>query len=156
MFAKPQAEHEWLQRLIGSWNFEHNCQMPDGSKTTSSGKMVCRSLAGMWVLCESTGDAGDAAWSSVMTVGYDPAKQQYVGSFIGSMMTHLWLYHGTLDEARKRLPLVSEGPKFDGSGKCRYRDTIEIVDNDTWDFLSEVETESGQWVQFMVGRHVRA
>jgi hypothetical protein len=156
MFSKPQAEHAWLQQLVGNWTFEHDCQMPDGSKNKSSGKMTCRSMAGMWLLCESTGGAGDEAWSSLMTVGYDPTKEQYVGSFIGSMMHKMWLYHGTLAEDQKRLPLISEGPKLDDSGTCRYRDTIEIVDKDTWNFLSEVETDTGEWVQFMAGRHVRA
>jgi len=49
-----------------------------------------------------------------MTLGFDPTKNHYGGTFIGSMMTNIWPYHGVLDETGKRLPLESEGSKFVG------------------------------------------
>lgn len=157
MFAKPEAQHHWLDPLVGNWSFEHDCTMPDGSTNKTPGKMVCRSLGGLWVVCESTGSSDEGGeWSSIMTVGYDPARGRYVGTFIGSMMTNIWHYEGLVDESGKRLPLDCEGPKFDGSGTCQYRDTIEIVDNDTWLLTSELQTDDGTWVKFMTGTHTRA
>tara|TARA_A100001391_G_scaffold85596_1_gene55983 strand:+ start:245 stop:724 length:480 start_codon:yes stop_codon:yes gene_type:complete len=156
MFAKPQKEHQWLGQLLGDWTFEHNCQMPDGSHTNTPGTMTCRSLGGLWLICESSGTSADGdTWSSIMTLGFDPQQEQYVGTFIGSMMANIWPYQGVLDESGKRLPLESQGPKFDGSGVGKYRDTIEIVDADTWLFLSELQSDDGQWVQFMTGKHCR-
>ena len=156
MFAKPQAEHTWLDRLIGDWNFDHDCQMPDGNTSTASGKMRCRSLGGLWLVCESSGDAADSGpWSSIMTLGFDPAKDQYVGTFVGSMMANLWLYRGVLDASGKRLVLETLGPSFDGGGTCNYRDTIEITDTDQWLMTSELQTEAGEWVRFMTGKHTR-
>ncbi len=157
MFAKPQSEHKWLDKLIGDWRFEHNCQMPDGSKSTSHGSMTCRSLGGLWLICESSGQSPDgSAWSSIMTLGFDPTRSQYVGTFIGSMMTNIWPYQGTLDKTGVRLPLYSEGPKFDGSGVGEYRDTIEIVSTDAWVFTSEFHSDDGTWVQFLSGKHTRS
>jgi hypothetical protein len=156
MFAKPQSEHQWLDQLLGLWTFDHNCQMPDGSHSTTQGSMTCRSLGGMWLICESSGKSPDGSdWSSIMTLGFDPAQNQYVGTFIGSMMTNIWPYHGVLDATGKRLPLNSVGPKFDGSGIGNYRDTIEIVNVDTWRFISELQNDDGEWVQFMCGTHKR-
>jgi len=157
MFAKPRAEHHWLDQLIGERDFEHRCQMPDGNASTTPGRMTCRSLGGLWLIGESSGesDEGDH-WSSLMTLGFDPGQKQYVGTFIGSMMTQIWPYRGSLDASGKRLPLWSEGPKFDGSGIGEYRDTIEIIDSDTWHFSSELLADDGQWVKFLDGRHVRA
>lgn len=156
MFAKPQSEHQWLDQLVGEWNFEHRCKMPDGSESASPGRMTCRSLGGMWLIAESNGDAeGAGSWSSVMTVGFDIAKSQYVGTYIGSMMSNIWPYHGVLDESGKRLALYSEGPKFDGTGIGHYRDTIEIIDTDTWMFISEKQENDESWTQFMTGKHVR-
>lgn len=156
MFAKPEAQHHWLDQFVGKWSFEHNCTMPDGSTNTTPGKMVCRSLGGLWLICESSGGSDDGGqWSSVMTVGFDPAKGQYVGTFVGSMMTHLWQYEGVVDASGKRLPLNCEGPRFDGNGMCPYRDTIEIVDKNTWLLLSEMQTDDGSWVKFMTGTHTR-
>lgn len=155
MFAKPQQEHQWLDQLIGQWKFEHDCEMPDGTKSNTSGTMKCRSLGGMWLICESSGESRDGQWSSIMTLGFDLAQSQFVGTFVASMMANIWPYHGVLDEAAKRLPLYSEGPKFDGSGVGKYRDTIEIVDADTWLFTSELQLEDASWQQFMVAKHTR-
>ncbi|MEZ6087147.1 MAG: DUF1579 domain-containing protein [Pirellulaceae bacterium] len=157
MYAKPQAEHEWLHQVLGDWIIEHECTMPDGTVNRTTGKMHCRSLGGMWLICESSGHAEESGeWSSIMTVGFDPAKGEFVGTFIGSMMGNIWPYRGQLDESGKRLPLLSEGPKFTGDGIGQYRDTIEIVDKDNWNFLSELQDDDGRWVQFMTGKHTRA
>ena len=70
---------------------------------------------------------------SIITLGYDPAKQRFVGSFIASCMTHLWPYEGTLDATGKVLTLDSEGPSFSGDGTTvKYQDIVEIVDDDNW------------------------
>lgn len=157
MFAQPQPQHQWLDQLIGNWDFEHDCQMPDGSKSKTQGTMNCRSLGGLWLICESRGKSADSEeWSSIMTLGFDPVQNQYVGTFVASIMANIWPYHGTLDPNGKRLPLYSKGPKFEGEGLGSYRDTIEIIDDNTWLFLSEQQSDDGQWVQFMAGKHTRS
>ena len=156
MFARPQAEHKWLDQLIGDWSFEHNCNMPDGNTSTTQGNMTCRSLGGMWLICESNGESPvGQTWSSIMTVGFDTVLNQYVGTFVGSMMSNIWKYQGLVDETSKRLPMACEGPKFDGSGTCQYRDTIEIIDSDSWLLTSEMQTDDGQWIKFLVATHRR-
>ena len=155
MFAKPQPEHQWLDQLVGEWKFEHDCKMPDGSRATAQGVMTCRSLGGLWLICESTGDSPDGAWSSIMTLGFDPAQNQYVGTFVASMMANIWPYHGVPDATGKMLPLNSEGPRFDGKGIGKYRDTIEIIDSNTWLFRSELESDDGNWLQFMIATNTR-
>ena len=157
MFAKPQDEHRWLKQLVGDWKFEHKCQMPDGSSTSSPGRLTCRLLGELWLVAEFEGDSAEGgAWSSIMTLGYDPTQQKYVGTFVGSMMTNLWNYQGVLEADGRRLPLETRGPRFDGQGECAYRDTIEIVDADRWLFTSHVQNDSGEWQQFLDGQHTRA
>ena len=143
MFARPQTEHKWLDQLIGQWSFEHVCTMPDGNTSKTPGTMTCRSLGGLWLICESQGQSSGGEWSSIMTLGFDPTKTQYVGTFIGSMMANIWPYHGVLDATGKRLPLESEGPKFVGTGTCKYRDAIEIIDKDNWLFTSVYQSDDG-------------
>jgi hypothetical protein len=156
MFAKPQAQHQWLDQLLGDWNIQHHCQMPDGTKSKTHGSMTCRSLGGMWLICESEGGSPDGeAWSSIMTVGFDASLGRFVGTFVASMISNIWHYQGDLDDSQSRLPLECEGPKFDGVGTCPYRDTIEIVDANRWLFTSEFQTEQGQWVKFLDGMHAR-
>ncbi|EMI41373.1 DUF1579 domain-containing protein [Rhodopirellula sp. SWK7] len=156
MFSKPQAEHQWLEQMIGDWSFDHQCMGPDNESTHSSGKMACRTMGGLWLICESSGGTNDEdKWSSIMTLGFDPTKNRYVGTFVGSMMANIWHYRGTVDESGKRLPLDSEGPKFGGTGTCLYRDTIEIVDANEWLMTSEMQDDDGAWAKFMHGKHTR-
>lgn len=157
MFAKPQEEHNWLAPLLGDWEFTHFCSPgPDQDPLESTGKVMVRSLGGMWYLLESTGrmPEGDD-WSSVMTLGFDPQQNRYIGSFVGSMMSHFWIYSGELDSTGKILKLSVEGPKFDGSGMTLYEDSIEIISDDEWYLRSKILTDEGDWIQFMEGRHCR-
>ena len=111
----------------------------------------------MWLICESSSESpGGSEWSSIMTLGFDPAPKQYVGTFVGSMMANIWPYLGVLDATGMRLPLNSEGPAMDGTGTCKYRDTIEIIDSDSWLFLSEFQDTDGEWHQFLSGKQTRA
>lgn len=155
MFTKPQAEHHWLDQFIGRWTIEHDCTMPDGKKSNHTGTMNCRSLGGLWLICESDGQGSDGDWSSIMTLGFDPQLNQYVGTFIGSMMANIWPYRGVLDSSGRTLPLTSEGPNFAGEGTAQYRDTLLIEDKSTWHFNSEIQSADGSWVQIMSAKHTR-
>jgi hypothetical protein len=84
---------------------------------------------------------------SVITLGYDPAKKKFVGTFIASMMTHLWPYEGTLQG--DVLTLDSEGPSMKGDGMQKYQDIVEIKDADTYVLSSQIVGDDGAWTKFM-------
>ena len=44
--------------------------------------------------------------TTLMTLGYDPRKKRFVGTFVGSMMTNLWIYDGELDKDERVLTLA--------------------------------------------------
>lgn len=158
MFAKPQAEHQWLDQLVGKWDYEADCRMtPDGPPMNVKAKVTARSLGGLWVLIETAEDPPEGEpWSTLMTVGYDPVAQRYVGTFVGSMMTHLWSYTGQLDGDKRKLPLAAPGPRMDGTpGMANYVDSIEIIDADHWTLTSQVEGPDGQWSTLMTAQHRR-
>ncbi len=63
-------------------------------------------------------------------------KQRYVGNFIASMMTHMWLYEGTRDASGKVLTLDTEGPSMSGDGTmATYQDIVTIEGKDHSDPL---------------------
>src|SRR5688572_23347061 len=99
MQAEPQKEHQWLQKLVGDWTMEGECSMgPDQPPMKSMGVESVRSLGGLWTVAEGKGDMPEGGpCSMIMTLGYDPRTKRYVGTWIGSMMTHLWIYDGELD-----------------------------------------------------------
>ena len=135
MKADVQKEHLWLSRLVGDWNFEAECLMgPDQPPSKCAGTETVRSLGGLWALCEGRGEMpGGGTATTLMTLGYDPARKRYVGTFIGSMMTHMWVYDGQLDATGKILTLDTEGPSFAADGKmeegkmAKYKDVIDSM-----------------------------
>ena len=60
--------------------------------------------------------------TTIMTLGYDPQKERFVGTFVASMMTHMWHYNGSLDAAEKVLTLDTEGPEHERPRR-RWRST---------------------------------
>lgn len=158
MHAQPQQEHQWLQKLVGEWRYEHEAPTgPDQPPTTFTGTETVRSIGDVWVSCEAQGDMHCVGPSTtVMTLGFDPQKGRFVGTFLGSMMTYLWVYEGELDRDRNRLVLSAEGPDFAVPGKMgKYRDIIEFKSDDHRVLTSELLDDDGNWQLFMTGEYRR-
>ena len=157
MNAEPQREHRWLDRLVGEWTSEMECRMgPDQPPETMRGVDVVRSIGGLWIVAEGEGEMpGGGAAKNIMTLGYDPRLQRYVGTFVASMMTHLWSYNGSLDASGKVLTLDAEGPDFTGQKTARYQDCIEFIDDDHRVMTSRVLGEDGDWHHFMTAHYRR-
>ena len=113
MHADAQPQHHWLHRLVGSWTFTlvsgHNIT-PD--ETGGGGTEVVRSIGGLWVVADGQATMpGMGPYSSVATLGFNPATGRFVGTYIGSFMTHLWVYDGALDEAGRTAHARQRGPE---------------------------------------------
>lgn len=157
MSEQPTSQHHWLQRLVGNWTCEIECVMAPGKPVEkSTGTETFRSLGDFWVIGEGIMGTGDCAGRSVMTLGYDTRKQQFVGSFIASLMTHLWPYCGQLDSSGRKLILDSEGPSFADDGTmARYQDSIEFIGENHRVLSSQVLLSSGEWQRFMTAHYYR-
>jgi len=151
MDATAMDEHRWLGRLVGDWTWE----MESGSERLAGSEHV-RSLGGVWVVCEGEGampDGGSA--QTVMTLGFDPSAGRFTGTFVGSMMHHLWLYDGALEG--DVLTLDSEGPGFeDAATLAKYRDTITFHGDDHRVLASSHQGADGAWHEFMTMHYRRA
>ncbi|HEX2253307.1 MAG TPA: DUF1579 domain-containing protein [Thermoanaerobaculia bacterium] len=148
---EPQPEHRWLQKLVGEWTYEGGTT--DGDSThDSTGTETVRPLGDLWILAEGSGEMPDGSpATTLMTLGFDSERQRFVGTWAGSMMPYLWIYDGGLDTAGKVLTLESDGPSMRGDGSMdRYRDVIEIVDDDRRLLRSQVHRDDGEWHEFMV------
>jgi hypothetical protein len=158
MHSEPQKEHQWLQKLVGQWSMEGEFIMgPDQPPMKSKASEVVRSLGGLWFIAEGTGDMPDGeTCTTIMTLGYDPRTKRYVGTWVGSMMTHLWIYNGELDASEKVLTLSADGPSFtDPTATAKYRDVIEIKNDDHRVLTSHLLGDDGKWTQFMTAHYRR-
>ncbi|SFJ65298.1 DUF1579 domain-containing protein [Planctomicrobium piriforme] len=157
MHVEPQPQHRWLQQLIGKWTFEVEANMgPDQPPMKHQGSEVVRGLGEIWILCEGQGEMPDGGiGKTIMTLGYDTAKQRFVGTFIGSMMTYMWPYDGELDADEKVLKLNSVGLNFEQTAMVNYIDTITIVTPDHRTLTSQIQQPDGTWLHFMTGHYHR-
>jgi Protein of unknown function (DUF1579) len=157
MQVEPQKQHQWLDKFIGEWTWESECSMgADQSPTKTLGTEVVRSLGGLWIIAEGVGNCPDGSTGkTIMTLGFDPQSDRFVGTFIASMMTHLWPYNGALDTTEKVLTLDSEGPNFSESTIAKYQDIIEFVSDDHRVLKSQILEDNGKWNHFMIAHYRR-
>lgn len=152
-------QHRWLGRLAGdwAWTMEAEAPEPGGAPVTDSGTEAVRSLEGVWMMMESRGSTPEGgSATSVMTLGYDTDRQRFVGTFVGSMMTNLWVYEGTLDDAGQVLTLNTEGPSYTEEGKmAKYRDTLEFRGDGHRVQTSSFLHGDGTWRRFMTTHYHR-
>lgn len=157
MKAKPDRQHKWLQQWVGRWTFEIRADNGPGKPPhTLKGRETIRPIGKLWIVADGAGQTPDGGtMTSQMTLGYDPARKRFVGSWVGSPMTHHFVYEGRL--GGKTLILETTGPDFFNKRKqARYRDAFEVVDRHHRILRSSYQAPSGRWVTFMTCHYTRA
>ena len=97
-------------------------------------------------MAEGTADGDGQPFVSIMTLGYDPIKEAFIGCWIDTMQTTMWTYVGQLDESRRILTLEAEGPSLaDATATTKYRDQIELVSPKLKRTTSSMLGEDGNW-----------
>lgn len=158
MHREVLEQHRWLLQLVGEWTMEGEGDMgPDQPPFQSSGTETVIALGDLWIVGEGVGNMPDGGCGQMrLTLGYDAAQKAFVGSWVGSMMTHLWVYKGQLDATGKLLTLDTEGPSMTGDNKTvRYQDVITLVDANTRTLHSQTLDDQGQWQRFMTATYRR-
>ncbi|MEM9754193.1 MAG: DUF1579 domain-containing protein, partial [Planctomycetota bacterium] len=132
-FPPPSPEHELLKRFVGSWDAIGRCDGgPDAEPMTSEGTIESRLIGERWVENRHRTDAGGFEVLGVQTIGYDPIKKKYVGTWVDTMQNHLWVYEGAFDEATQTLTLNAEGPNpMAGGETALFRDAFRFTDRGT-------------------------
>ncbi|HJQ79523.1 MAG TPA: DUF1579 domain-containing protein [Lacipirellulaceae bacterium] len=147
----PQKEHQWLNKLVGEWDTEGEMQMgPGADPIKSTGTDSARMLGGFWLVSDVKGEVMGTSIEARLTLGYDPAKKKYVGTWIDSMTSYMWNYEGSVDDTGKILTLNTEGPGFHGGGQMtKFKEVIEIKNKDERTFTSSFQEEDGTWTKMM-------
>ncbi len=150
---KPTPEHKWLEQFVGEWESVSEASFEPGQPPMKcSATIKAKMLGGFWMVSETQSEMLGTKVEAVQTIGYDPEKQKYVGSWVDSMVNHMWKYEGSVDASGKLLTLEAEGPNFMTSGKLTmYRDAYEFKTKDHIVATSSMRGEDGKWVVFMTG-----
>jgi len=157
MHGEPQAEHRWLRRLMGEWVVEApSTEARATGEPLYTGTETARCVGDVWVVCEGRMELLEHGTAiNIMTLGYDPARQKVVGSWIGSMMTHMWTYEGTIDTAADTVTLDTRGPALHGTGITDYQDVIAFEGGDARTLTSRSRQPDGSWKELFVVRYRR-
>src|SRR5262245_61194257 len=144
-FPTPQKEHKWLEQFAGEWESEGE-MIPEPGKPPLkvTGAESARMLGGFWMISEGKNTCMGMTFTSLMTLGYDPDKKKYVGTWVDSVFNYMWKYEGTLDEAGKVLTLLAEGPCPMAPGKIgKFKDVMEIKSKDHRVLTSFMQGDDG-------------
>lgn len=157
MHGTPGAEHAWLKGFVGTWRFEVEGMCEPGKPPEKSvGRETVRMLGDYWAVFEGEMDGpGGVPMRSLMTLGYDPARGKYVGTWVGSPMATLFVYEGERSADGTTLPLNTSGPSWaDPSKTSAYQDVHELR-GDKRVLWSQAQQDDGTWVKFMRAEYVR-
>jgi hypothetical protein len=148
-------EHRWLEGFTGDWQMIPDPNAPPEERTDDwieSGRML---EGGAWLVIEGSGTMpGGGAATTIFTVGFDASKGKYVGTWVGSMMAHLWICEGIREG--NSLALNSLGPSFDQPGLMQTYQDIYTLDSASGRSLkSQVLQDDGTWKVFMTARYRR-
>ncbi len=153
-----EKEHKWLQQFVGEWDTESEIAVgPDQPPLKLKGIQSARSIGGLWIVSEIKGDTPiGTPMYAVLTLGFDPQKKKFVGTWIDSATAYLWIYEGSLDTAGKILTLDTQGPNPMSAGKtAKFREVIEFKSKDHKVFTSSMQSEDGQWQTFVTANFRR-
>jgi len=78
--AQAREPHQWLQQLVGEWTATSEATMAPGAEPMrmESTERV-RSIGGLWILAEGSATLASGPMTTIMTLGYDPKKEAFVG-----------------------------------------------------------------------------
>lgn len=154
---KPVKEHELLGQFAGEWDMAaETVPAPGQESIRCTGVESAKMVGGFWLVGQSESSMFGTPVSNVLTIGYDPAKKKYIGTFLCSMDSTLWKYEGTMDDSGKKLTLETEGPSPLGDGKtAKFRETLELKDKDHKVFTSYMQTDDGQWMKIVTMEYRR-
>lgn len=151
-------QHRWLQQLVGEWACTMGASDPGGDSGPPAIEKV-RALGETWIQGETqTEMPGMGSVVMQLTLGYDPQKKRFVGTWIGSMMNYLWVYEGDLDASGKVLTLNATGPVMMGPATgtmAKYQDVITIVGPNERTLTGRQQQPDGTWLQFMQATYKR-
>lgn len=151
----PDAAHAWLEQFLGDWHGVSDAPGEDDEVTWEFDESA-EAVGKLWIVARSSSPESDPPFASVLTLGYDPEKGEYVGTWIDSMLPRMWTYRGWLDAETDTLILQAEGPDMSDPGKTAiYQDRVRFIDPDHKRVSSFAQTADGKWQEFMSVNYVR-
>jgi hypothetical protein len=130
---KPGKQHDVLKQMEGTWDAVARFMTEPGKPMAESKGVETASmgLGGFWLMTEYKGEMNGQPFTGRGSMGYDQQKQKYVGTWIDSMKSGLFLSEGIADEPGKVFTMIVQG-YCDMQGKAiTMKQIMELKDKDS-------------------------
>jgi hypothetical protein len=130
-------EHKVLKKDVGTWNVVMKIypQGPDGPAIESKGEETNRLIGdGMWLISNFKGDLGGMTFEGQGTIGYDPGKKKYTGTWIDNMKPTMDTMEGDYDAKTQTLTMYSESIDPATGKPMKMKNVGKSIDNNTRTF----------------------
>jgi len=153
---KPAKEHELLAQFAGEWeSTAKTVPAPGQEPMVCTGMENAKMVGGFWLVGQGEGEMMGQKMASLLTIGFDPKTKKYVGTFVCSMDSTMWKYEGAMDATGKKLTLETEGPSPVDGKLTKFREVLELVDQDHKTFTSYMVDDQGKETKFVVMEYRR-
>lgn len=132
---QPGKEHDYLKRLVGTWNAE-----TESGTGTMTYKME---LGGLWLVGDFEGEFGGAKFQGKFLDTYDAGTKKYRSVGVDSFATAPRVMEGNLDKDNKVMTMTGEGPWQPGT-TAKYKAITEIKDADTMNYSLYMVDKEGK------------
>lgn len=109
-YAQPGEGHRFLEKLTGTWNASAKFWMKPGEPPMESTGTIVNEmvLEGRFLKSQYTSEFAGAPFQGLALDGFDNQKQKFVGMWIDSMSTAMFVFEGTCDEDAKVRTMIAE------------------------------------------------
>ena len=116
MRAEPTAEHKVVAADVGTWDCEMKIWMagPDADPMVVKGTEVNEMFGPYWLISKFKADMGGQNFEGRASLGYDPSKKKFVGTWFDTMNPFMSHMEGTYDKETKTMTMMTTGVGPDG------------------------------------------
>ena len=120
---QPTKHHAILKKDAGTWDAEIKMWTAPGTEPmVSKGTDVGEMFGEFWVMSKFSGSVMGMEFEGRSTLGYDPEKKKYVGTWCDTMTPTMSFMEGTYDESTKTMTMKMTGGNGMGKNVTVYKD----------------------------------
>jgi hypothetical protein len=142
----PAKEQQWLNQLAGDWACDIELYFQPYKPLRCKGTRSARMVGPFWLVEDGKTNIAGTPFASVLTVGFDPQKKKFVGTWIENTSSFMRKYEGSLDPSGKSMTLECEVPAPHVPGKlAKFKEVFDFKSNDHVIVTTTWQPEEGKW-----------
>ena len=106
--VQPTEHHERVMKGVGHWKGTMTMSMPGMPESTSDCSETVTALGGLWTQSQFRTNFMGMEFQGSATLGYDPKKGKFVGTWIDNMNPMLTVMEGVYDKEKNAIVMEYE------------------------------------------------